>query len=345
MPEIGARSLNKNLLIIFSVVILTVLGIGLYSGLKSAFRFTTIFVQTVDQPESVAAIETETETAAVVQKFSNFDKNTRKAEKLLNPPRKCSAACQSRILMLLSTGEPLTSVDATLIVQNADLFASLLSQSPEKLADLLSTLQEDEGDSDHAQFAAQAVWVALTDDDRARAGLALLGHSNADFRVIGVKLSSAGVTDDLEVAQAFGRLIQSETDSRVLITALNTLNLEGEIGPYTENALTALDQIIALHESDYIRGHALLAKAKTAITTTDTAVDIRRALQGSSSKYRGFGLRALSVTLDRRNSLEETSRFHWTRDHETQDMLKAIIDNPDVQPKQRQLASELLEMQ
>ena len=348
--------MKKKLLILLTVSFLAVLGIGLYSGLKSVFSYRSILSQIAERPQSTDAAAAETKGTSISQGPSGTEKiKTVKNRGKAKPPRKsrwkrekkgtenCPAECQNRILNLLGSGATLSPPDADLIAENADIFAALLAENPEKLASLLSSLQEDEGEGDHDQFAAQAVWAALTDEDRLKAGQSLLEHPIPDFRIIGVKLSGTEVTNNLTAAQAFDGLIQRETDARVLITALNALNLQDEPGPHAASILTGLDQVLALHDSDYIKGNALLAKARVATSTADSAVDIRRALTSSSAKYRGLGLRAFSVTIERRNNLEETSEFHWTRNQDTEDLLQSLIDNPDLAIQNRQLATKLLE--
>ena len=348
--------MKKKLLILLTVSFLAVLGIGLYSGLKSVFSYRAILSEIAERPQSTDAVTAEAEANSILQGSSTTEKTkTAKNSGKAKSPRKsrwkrekkgtenCPAECQNRILNLLGSGAKLSLSDADVIIENADLFAALLAENPEKLASLLSSLQEDEDENDHDQFAAQAVWAALTDEDRLKAGQSLLEHSIPDFRIIGVKLSDSDVTNNLAAAQAFDGLIRRETDARVLITALNAINLQDEAGPYAANILTGLDQVLALHDSDYIKGNALLAKARVATSTADTAVDIRRALTSSSAKYRGLGLRAFSVTIERRNNLEETSEFHWTRNQDTEDLLQSLIDNPDLGLQNRQLATKLLE--
>ena len=351
----GVRRLKKNLLILLTVSFLAVLGIGLYSGLKSVFSYRAILSEIAERPQNTDAATAEAEANSILQGSSATEKTkTAESSGKAKPSRKsrwkkkkgtknCPTECQNRILNLLGSGAKLSLSDADVIIENADLFAALLAENPEKLASLLSSLQEDEGENDHDQFAAQAVWAALTDEDRLKAGQSLLEHPIPDFRIIGVKLSDSEVTNNLAAAQAFDGLIRRETDARVLITALNAINLQDEAGPYAANILTGLDQVLALHDSDYIKGNALLAKAKVATSTADTAVDIRRALTSSSAKYRGLGLRAFSVTIERRNNLEETSEFHWTRNQDTEDLLQSLIDNPDLGLQNRQLATKLLE--
>lgn len=344
--------MNKKILILIILTCLIGLGIGLYSGLKSAFSFTSLFSQTSERLSEVSSGTAAEKPLAETKTSPASDISNSKPRRQAKSPRKkqsrkleeaCPPACQTRILNLLGTGAPLTSADSNIIIQTAEEFAALLAKSPEKLAELLSRLQEDEGGKDYDQFAAQAVWDALTDEARAEAGQALLTHLRPEFRILGIKLSGTDVTHDLSAAQAFDGLIQRETNARVLITALNAINLKTETGPHAATIITGLDRLISVHESDYIKGNALLAKARVATSTYDIAPDIRRALTDSSNKYKGHGLRALSVTLERRNALEETSTSHWTRHQDAEDMLQALIDNPDIGTANRNLAAQLLD--
>jgi len=252
----------------------------------------------------------------------------------------CATDCQNRILKLLSKGANLTPVDAKIIVQNPEVFAPLLAAAPATLAKLLSELQQDEGEHDHAQFAAYAILEALSDDNRASTGQALIEHKNPAFRVIGIKLGKDSMTHDVHAARALNSLIKKDKNNRVLITALETLTQENKLGPHASETVVGLNHLISFHKSDHIRGRALVAKVTVMQSTPAAKADIHSALSSPSAELQKFGLEAFAVAQKRQN-LQSNSENKWTRDKESIASLQALIQNTDLDSELRQLAGEL----
>ena len=254
----------------------------------------------------------------------------------------CADDCQKRIVKLLASGAQLSPADAELILQNAAIFAPLLVAQPESLANLLVSLQKDEGgEDDSAQFAAHVVFETLSDEERSIAGQSLLSDKNPSFRIIALRLAKNEITHDAQTAQAFGSLIKHEKDARVLVTALNTISQQKETGPYVYETVIGLNELINFHESDHIRGNALVAKAKVVQSTEETKADIQSALLSQSTDLQKFGLQAFAVTRERHNFLFDSGR-QWTNDEESIRLLQALISNPDLDSETRQLAGELV---
>jgi len=253
----------------------------------------------------------------------------------------CEVDCQAHIVKLLSSGTELSPAEAQIIIDNAAVFAPLLASVPESLAQLLVSLQKDEVDAGNIHSAAHAVRTALSDAERSSAGQSLFNHENPSFRALGIKLSEDSITHDANASRAFGALIGHEKDAVVLVTALNTLSHQETIGPYAYETLPSLNNLIVFHESDTIRGSALVAKAKTVQSTEDIRADIHHALSSPSKKFQEFGLQAYSATRAR-HSFHFHTGLQWPNDNETIKLLQALINDTDVDSELRQMAGELV---
>ena len=252
----------------------------------------------------------------------------------------CSETCQTRIVELLTLEQDLTSADVTLITDNAEAFAQILASFPNALGSLLRRLQGDEDGDNNAHLAAYAVSSALSDEDRISAGRALLDHQDPAYRITGVKLAADAVTRDAEAAQAFHALVTREADPQVLITVLNALPIISNPQSYQPETIYTLDSLIGTQSSDYIRGSALVAKSKLVLSPADARIDVKQALRSSSGAFRGYGLQAYAIMKDREIFVED-NLAQLTEDQEIQELLNAMIDDPELGSRDRALAFSL----
>ena len=329
--------INFNMLLI-GVFILTVGGSFFYYGASPKKALETSKPTTIS--ETQAAHNEITLPSRKTAKPLRAEDQTKTKKTIPEGKSNCAEACQNRILKKLASGADLTPTEADIIIQNADVFAQRLAAAPPSLARLLIHLQKDEGEQDHIQFAAYAILEALTEEDRAAAGQVLLGHKNPPFRVLGIELSQAGVTHDVNISRALGGLLEEEKSARVLITALGVLNKQKTPGPHVSETITGLNHLINFHKSDHIRGNALVAKARLAPSTKASKADIHRALASDSTDLLTFGLEAFSVARNRHGFQPNNART-WTNDEESIKLLQSIINNPNLDSDLRQLAGEL----
>jgi len=345
-PKIETMKLKKDLLAIIIGFLIFAM-IGIYFSFKAVSTPTPQLTQSVPnaehRPSSAHSPRIDNKVTPLYEMGSSKSVKTERSEAdSRGASADCTDDCQKRIVKLLASGAQLSSADAELIVQNVAVFAPLLAAQPESLANLLVSLQKDEGgEDDSAQFAAYAVFETLSDEERSIAGQSLLSNKNPSFRILALKLTKNEITHDAEAAQAFSLLIKHEKDARVLVTALNTISQQKETGPYAYEAVIGLNELINFHESDHIRGNALVAKAKVVRSTEETKADIQSALSSPSADLQEFGLQAFAVTRARHNFLFD-SGGQWTNDEESIRLLQALISNTDLDSETRQLAGELV---
>ena len=253
----------------------------------------------------------------------------------------CFKECQARILKGLLSGQNLTTEDAVLMTQNADLFATVLAANPNALGALLTKLQEDEDEEggNAAQMAAYAIETVLSGADRLSAGQELLGHADPALRIVGVKLAVNDEALDVSVAQTLKSLASQETNPRVLTALINAIPADKVSGVNSQDTIEVLDSLMSYKNSDYIRGRALVKKSRLAQSTSDVKVDVLRALREPSSKLRGYGLQAYAVFKTRHKNADIDIRGN---DGEFHDLLNALVDDPNADEENRALALKLL---
>jgi len=316
------------------------------SAIATALHYKSPTIQTyeLNQPAVIASVETVPINTASARSGHSRDitPTPTPASKTdsTTPNIDCEITCQNRIVNLLGSKTKLSPSDANLIIENPSLFAPLLAANPEALARLLSRLQEDEGENDHAQFAAQAILIALSDEARLAAGQSLLGSADASFRVLGIKLSKDNLTHNAQASRDFDLFIRQEKHTHVLIAAINALSETDTPGPYASETITGLNHLINFHDSDNIRGNALVAKAKLVQSTSIAKTDIQNALLSPSPELQELGLQAFSIARER-DAHQPSQKGKWTNDKTSIDALKTMINNTELDSDTRQLAGEL----
>ena len=331
---------RKNFLIAINLVLVILLGLTIYKGVT-------------EKPENDIELSQDIVSGPVVsrdpagKRVFRPDLSKRQTPLQKKDPSDSSAAtscfkeCQGRILKGLVSGQNLTTDDAVLMTQNADLFATVLAANPNALGALLTKFQEDEDEEggNAAQMAAYAIETVLSGADRLSAGQELLGHADPALRIVGVKLAVNDEALDVSVAQTLKSLASQETNPRVLTALINAIPSDKVSDVNSQDTIEVLDSLMSFKNSDYIRGTALVKKSRLVQSTSDVKVDVLRALRDPSSKLRGYGLQAYAVFKTRHKNVDIDIRGN---DGEFHDLLNALIDDPNADEENRALALKLL---
>lgn len=242
----------------------------------------------------------------------------------------CDEGCGEAIFSKLLSGEALTADDALTIHNNASEFAQLLKDKPEEMAALLATLQQDEDNGSGVQNAAYAVLSALSIEEKTQAGAILANSPTPSERRAGLTLLASGLDTNADAVSAFNNLIISETDPRILATAIN---MSAQL-PANENlggTLNALNSVIHNNRSDYLSGSALVAKATLAPSASMVHADVLDAINSLSEERQEFGLRAFETILELHHE-EFEKGDSWQLDGQMRDAINAITHREDANP-------------
>jgi len=201
--------------------------------------------------------------------------------------------------------------------------------------------KDDEGVNGNAQLAAYDVITALSDEDRISASHILLTHTDPSYRIVGIELAANAVAQNSDVASAFVSLVGQETNPRVLTALINAIPTQKTDGAYNPETIHILDLLMGHKNSDYIRGSALVTKSQLLQSTSDARADVIQALQAPSNKLRGYGLKAYSVIRNRQSNTQE-NRAEWDYDAEMQDLLNGMVNDPNLDDENRELALKLV---
>jgi len=198
-------------------------------------------------------------------------------------PDICDDTCRKDISQSLITDGLLSPDMIARMRENPEAFAKQLSNTPEILSDLLSTLKADEEDDNGTQNAALAVLQALSDVDKLDLARTLTTLSRNQDRIIGLELLELSLETQTGSVETLNGVLENEAHPSVLAKAINIAsNLPKETD--SKNTLQALTKIIRYNPNDHSSGTALLAKVNIAPNSNIVYDDISASLASVSSQ-------------------------------------------------------------
>lgn len=221
----------------------------------------------------------------------------------------------------ISQAETLTPEDVSLVLDNPRLYAVSLKNSPESMARLLMSIQQDEVTYLSEQDAAYAIIEVLNADEKIDIAEQIFSTQYDEYRISGLKLLESTLDSRKDAVHMLASVIETEIDTRVFAVALNmSQRVVGE-----ENRQIVRDALTSVIESSfsaYISGEALMAKMELSSSFGEVSTEVYELITNYTTDYRDYGLQALEVSLDRYHEEFEVSGG-WRKDN----MMRAAVDN------------------
>ncbi|MBO1256281.1 hypothetical protein J3L16_11370 [Alteromonas sp. 5E99-2] len=327
----------KIVFVLFLAVIVFVLFV--VNSQDTAINTDNLASDNVEQSRSIPSSNSETTDIA------NANKESIKQEKSsLNQTQKnnCIEACED-VLNALHLGTPLTSKQLEYIGNTPLIIIENLMHSPEKLAILISLGFENDDDIDNIQrsLVAEKIKINLSHEQQEYLANALFDSNNKHEKLVALELMTNIIKQDNADLASFTRILNEETDSEILIRAINlTQQAQGKNNKL--NLMSGLTEIIHGDHSPHITGNALLAKAAIAPSPSHIYRDVLNAAYSYSDQSKEFGLTVIASVLEKDTTNEE-NRSGWESDSNLQQVIESIADNKDTDIKIRRIALNLMD--